>query len=49
MSGSIVVPLDRVANDLSVIARASEEVDLQSRLNSAQAIRIAMAFGHESG
>jgi hypothetical protein len=50
MSESTVVPLlEDGANDLSVIAGASEEFDLRSLLKSATAVRIAMAFGHESG
>jgi HKD family nuclease len=50
MSGSSVVPLlEGGANDLSVIAGASEEFDLGSLLRSAKAVRIAMAFGHDSG
>ena len=36
-------------NDLSVIVGASEEFDLRSLLKNATAVRIATAFGHESG
>ena len=50
MSELTIVPLlESGANDLSVIAGAPEEFDLKALLKGATAVRIAMAFGHESG
>lgn len=50
MSESTIVPLlESGANDLSVIAGAPEEFDLRALLKGATAVRIAIAFGHESG
>jgi hypothetical protein len=50
MSESNLVPLlEEGANDLSAVVGAPEEFDLRHLLKNATAVRIAIAFGHESG